>query len=135
MNWEVRQIPFADRAPVAIKTLEIIAAQGSALTLDVLDGLPLFALIRQEEAAGEELEGLLWLAKMGTAEAMVPLYWFRDWTGAEKMSEALMDEMAEMEVSAISMASNTKDEREVAKALGFTMQPRRYWRFEPTGTP
>jgi hypothetical protein len=118
MKWEARRVPFEERAPIALKTLELI--EGTAVTLEALDALPLVVLVGIDAEDRQSLHGLFWLAQSGQ---MGSVAFF--WTRSRMDEEAGSVVAAELELLAREMGIRTivfAAPPEVAEPLGFVRQ-------------
>ena len=94
--YEVREVPFEERGPIASFQLEAIAEANPIQQLDVLDQMDLLALVRVD-GDDQRLDGLAYLVHAGMErEAMLGLYWTRPDipTSARKQLLAAIDDWA-----------------------------------------
>lgn len=98
-TWRTTRIPFEDRGPLALLTLETLENVQSSYTLDQLDRMELVGLVREEDDGEPELEALAWVgpAKGGT-EGVLALVWskpeYRDDPEARDAMTGALDELA-----------------------------------------
>jgi hypothetical protein len=117
MKWEARRVPFEERAPIALKTLELI--EGTAFTLELLDSLPLVALVHIDENNRQRLDGLFWMGQVyKTPVASIPLHWVRG-PLSQEAGAAVASELALMAGEWGIEKVALRAPESVAKPLGF----------------
>jgi hypothetical protein len=77
VTWEVRDVPFEDRGPIATAQLRVLDHVDR--TLEELDACLLLALVAIDDAEGELLAGLAYLAPpaLGHGKLEVVALWLR----------------------------------------------------------
>lgn len=77
--WEVRVVPFEGRRPIALFQLERLEDAGSDYTLDELDQMECFSLVRNQ-GQDQVLDGLAYVhpSERRPERGIVAFVWFRE---------------------------------------------------------